>query len=165
LPPPQDRCRIRAQHEHIKNVTTHPALTGEGGAEDIKVRGDDVTTENIPLFLNENSKKAHWQAMSGVSGFLKHADRHPEGLISLHDVNNVSLIIHACGAYAMVRRSTTPEMDVFFLYWLATAGVGHDGLSAGEAKMVGYLERLSPSRRRRECVKFIRVSKQGGDLR
>jgi len=31
LPPPQDRCRIRAQHEHIKNVTTHPALTGEGG--------------------------------------------------------------------------------------------------------------------------------------
>ena len=23
--------RIRAQHEHIKNVTTHPALTGEGG--------------------------------------------------------------------------------------------------------------------------------------
>src|SRR6516164_4304650 len=32
LPPPQDRCRIRAQHEHIKNVTTHPALTGEGGS-------------------------------------------------------------------------------------------------------------------------------------
>src|SRR6516164_7595775 len=31
LPPPQDRCRIRVQHEHIKNVTTHPALTGEGG--------------------------------------------------------------------------------------------------------------------------------------
>src|SRR5215472_2821091 len=31
LPPPQDRGRIRAQHEHIKNVTTHPALTGEGG--------------------------------------------------------------------------------------------------------------------------------------
>jgi hypothetical protein len=31
LPPPQDRRRIRAQHEHIKNVTTYPALTGEGG--------------------------------------------------------------------------------------------------------------------------------------
>jgi hypothetical protein len=25
------RARIRAQHEHIKNITTHPALTGEGG--------------------------------------------------------------------------------------------------------------------------------------
>jgi len=140
-------------------------------AEDIKVRGDDVKAENIPLLLNESSKKAHWQAMSGVSGFLKHADRHPEGLISLHDVNNGSLIIHACGAYAMVSRmSTTPEMVVFFLYWLATgglatAGVGHDGLSAEDAEMVGYLERLSPSRRRRECVKFIRIRKQGGDLR
>jgi hypothetical protein len=24
-------ARIRAQHEHIKNITTYPALTGEGG--------------------------------------------------------------------------------------------------------------------------------------
>src|ERR1700746_2842584 len=31
LPPPQDRRRIRARPEHIKNITTHPALTGEGG--------------------------------------------------------------------------------------------------------------------------------------
>jgi hypothetical protein len=30
LPPPQDRGRIPAEHEHIKNVTPHPALTGEG---------------------------------------------------------------------------------------------------------------------------------------
>src|SRR6516164_2680538 len=25
-------ARIRAQHEHLKNITTHPALTGEGGS-------------------------------------------------------------------------------------------------------------------------------------
>ena len=31
LPPPQDRRRIHAQPEHNKNITTHPALTGEGG--------------------------------------------------------------------------------------------------------------------------------------
>src|SRR6516162_1636009 len=31
LPPPQYRRRIRAQPEHIKNVTTHPVLTGGGG--------------------------------------------------------------------------------------------------------------------------------------
>ena len=31
LLPPQDRRRIRTQQEHIKNITTHPALTGEGG--------------------------------------------------------------------------------------------------------------------------------------
>ena len=27
-------ARIRAQHEHLKNITTHPALTGEGGRQD-----------------------------------------------------------------------------------------------------------------------------------
>src|SRR5205807_10414219 len=31
LPPPQHRRRIRARPEHIKNITTHPALIGEGG--------------------------------------------------------------------------------------------------------------------------------------
>jgi len=31
LPPPQDRRRIPAEHEHIKNLTPYPALTGEGG--------------------------------------------------------------------------------------------------------------------------------------
>jgi acetylornithine/succinyldiaminopimelate/putrescine aminotransferase len=30
LPPPQDRRRIPAEHEHIKNITPYPALTGEG---------------------------------------------------------------------------------------------------------------------------------------
>ena len=30
LPPPPDRRRIRARREQIKNIATHPALTGEG---------------------------------------------------------------------------------------------------------------------------------------
>src|SRR6516225_6613525 len=34
LPPSQDRRRIRAQREHIKNIATHPALTGEGSNRD-----------------------------------------------------------------------------------------------------------------------------------
>src|SRR5208282_5195710 len=50
LPPPQDRRRIRAQHEHIKNVTTHPALTGEGGNRYIAPvlgRGEDFRLQSI----------------------------------------------------------------------------------------------------------------------
>src|SRR5262249_21532890 len=35
LPPPQDRRRIRAQREHIKNIAPHPALTGEGGGVEL----------------------------------------------------------------------------------------------------------------------------------
>ena len=31
-------ARIRAQHEHLKNITTHPALTGEGGNLIAKLR-------------------------------------------------------------------------------------------------------------------------------
>ena len=82
-------------------------------AEDIKVHGDEVTAENVPLILNESSKKAHWQAVSGVAGFLKHADRHPETLISLHDVNNESLIFHACLSYIIVSHTATTEMEIF----------------------------------------------------
>jgi hypothetical protein len=132
-------------------------------AEDIKVRGDEVTAENIPLTLDVSSKKAHWQAMSGVSGFLKHADRHPEALISLHDVNNESLIWHACVSYIMISRTCTPEMVTFWLFWAAT-NAHRDGLSTDQTEIVDYLERLSPSRRRRACIKFIRIGKRGDDL-
>src|SRR6516164_1598165 len=52
LPLPQDRCRIRAQHEHIKNVTTHPALTGEGGHRDlILLKSGHQTTRRPALHL------------------------------------------------------------------------------------------------------------------
>jgi pimeloyl-ACP methyl ester carboxylesterase len=40
LPPPQDRRRIPAEHEHIKNLTPHPALTGEGGSVDLRGHGE-----------------------------------------------------------------------------------------------------------------------------
>jgi adenine-specific DNA-methyltransferase len=56
LPPPQDRRRIRVQHEHIKNKTTHPALTGECGQKkiqpetiisDLKRRSEAIRRERV----------------------------------------------------------------------------------------------------------------------
>jgi hypothetical protein len=50
-------ARIRAQHEHIKNVTTHPALTGEGGKSFIvllllaKAKGWFNVNPSIPVAL------------------------------------------------------------------------------------------------------------------
>jgi hypothetical protein len=54
-------ARIRAQHEHIKNITTHPALTGEGGC--LKIFYTKlwlytwvVTTPSMELSRTEPSK-------------------------------------------------------------------------------------------------------------
>jgi hypothetical protein len=44
-------ARIRAQHEHIKNITTHPALTGEGGI---------VLVIKIILLLRNGWQSCHW---------------------------------------------------------------------------------------------------------
>jgi hypothetical protein len=133
-------------------------------AEDIRVRGDDITVDEVSLSLSEVSKKAHWQAMSGVSGFLKHADRTPEAVIALKDIDNESLILHASVAYTLVSHTSTPEMAIFYLYWLAADAGRREAVNADQAEVVGYLERLSLSKRRRACVKFIRTYKSGGDL-
>ncbi len=132
-------------------------------AEDMKVRGDEVTVDDIQLLLDDSNKKAHWRAMSCVSGFLKHADRLPEAAISLQDVNNESLIFHACAAYAMVSHTSTPEMVVFHSFW-AAAGARRNGLTTDQSEIVDYLQRLSPSRQRRACIRWIRICKRGGDL-
>jgi hypothetical protein len=131
-------------------------------AEKLKINGDEITVDDMPIFLNESSKKAHWQAMSGMSGFLKHADRLPESIIALKDVNNESLIMHACSAYNMVSHHTlTPEMAIFHYFYWATAEVF--GIDADEPEIGDYLKRLSPSRRRRACIKWIKICKKGGD--
>ena len=62
LPPPQDRRRIPAEHEHIKNLTPHPALTGEGGYGNVLYietsYGKDVVGEEVYVAarLNELAK-------------------------------------------------------------------------------------------------------------
>jgi len=133
-------------------------------AKFMKIHGEDVKVEDVPLFLHESSKKAHWQAMSGVSGFLKHADRLPEGMISLQDVNNDMLIFHACAAYTMVSRVDTCEMHFYHLFWCAAEPGRSEELSTIDIEIVDFLKALSPSRRRRVCMKLIRRCKKDGDL-
>jgi hypothetical protein len=130
-------------------------------ADTMKVHGNKLTVDNMPIFVNEASKKAHWQAMSKVSGFLKHADRLPEAIISLADVDNTALIMYACATFGVVSHALTPEMVIFNQYVAATTGITREQFSGNQRRIVDYLERLSPSRRRRACQKFIRVSKKG----
>src|SRR6516162_4741717 len=50
-------ARIRAQHEHIKNLTTHPALTGEGGKLFICLGGE--RSKEIAAFLRDWLRNVH----------------------------------------------------------------------------------------------------------
>lgn len=133
-------------------------------AERVRKLGDDFSIDDVPLYLSDSEKRAHWQTMSGISGFLKHADRTPEGVVALKDLDNESLIWHAGAAYSMVRHTSTPEMAVFSLYWLAADPARQEVINADQAEVVDYLQRLTPSKRRRVCMKFIRSFKREADL-
>jgi hypothetical protein len=72
LPPPQDRRRIRAQHEHIKNLTTYPALTGEGGYR--KGLAEPTTSldgryrKGLRIACLSNQALDHWDFPTSVIG-------------------------------------------------------------------------------------------------
>jgi hypothetical protein len=63
LPPPQDRRRIPAEHEHIKNLTPHPALTGEGGKGNVFYVQEQIRFDNVDISVDDGEKK-HFSSAS-----------------------------------------------------------------------------------------------------
>jgi hypothetical protein len=128
-------------------------------AEDIKIHGDKVTPDDVPVRLSESDKKSDWQSMFSVANFLKHADHDTFASLSLDKVDNANLLMRACTAYLLVSHTSTPEMHVFIIYsWLASeyrTGIEGDGAN----KLADALEKLSPARRRSACTKLIRSIK------
>jgi hypothetical protein len=129
-------------------------------AKQIRDRIDVVTEDEINLELNEKIKASHWQSMSKVANFLKHADRDTNSSLSLQDLDNERLLLHACAAYAMVSHTSSPEMVIFHLYWSA-ASDRREGLDPDSVEIANFMSRLSLSRRRGACRKFIRLCKRG----
>jgi hypothetical protein len=132
-------------------------------AEDIKVRGDQVTPSDVPVGLSKTEKLSDWQSMSAAANFLKHADRQPDATLPLDEVDNDALVIRACAAYAMLSRRPTAEMRVFYIDWSLRAGHKAD-LEGLHLHIADTLEPLSPSRRRRACARLIRISEKDGLL-
>jgi len=131
-------------------------------AEDIKVRGDDVTVDDVPLAVSSSTKGSDWQSMSKAAAFLKHADRDPTESLSLQDVDNDRILMRTCSAYAMVSHHPTPEMRVFYVFWSLRPEC-RANLKGGDSEIADALEQFTPARRRRACAKLIRVLKKRGN--
>ena len=92
LPPPQDRCRIRARHEHIKNVTTHPALTGEGGKTKSLARTILRSAQDINERLKEFVQNPDIETLGKVIPILTGMTRDDVNKIKFNDLGINQLI-------------------------------------------------------------------------
>lgn len=158
----RDFVRGKLSASELKRLEIYEIVSAV--AERARKLGDDFSIDDVPLSLSDSAKRAHWQTMSGISGFLKHADRTPEGVIALNEVDNESLLLYAGTAYSMMSHTSTPEMTVFYLYWLAADPARQEVINADQAEVVDYLKRLTPSKRRLACMKFTKSFKREADL-
>ena len=127
-------------------------------ADAIRLNGEKITPDDVPAFLGQEGKIQHYRSMSQTADFLKHADRDPKATLSLKDVNNSELILHASVAYYLVAHSVTPEM-VFFNIYSCTPD-RRANLATDQREIAEHLDGLSPAKRRAACAKFIRMSKR-----
>jgi hypothetical protein len=149
--------------EFLKKSEAHYAFMCEV-AEQIKVQGasgNKVTIDQVSMTSSKQAKISHWQTMSKVASFLKHAERDADSSLNLDEVDNDNLLFHASGAYVLASHHITPEIAIFYMYFSQKTGT-RVGLRADEAEFVDVLERLSPARRRRTCAQLIRISKRYG---
>lgn len=82
--------------------------------------GDDIRDGNLSS-LDEMTKrveigdiwrKKHEEDLRKISNSLKHADRDPDGVITLKQVDNIDLLFHAATAFFILKREWTNEMRV-----------------------------------------------------
>jgi hypothetical protein len=128
-------------------------------SEEIKTGGDAVTPDKIQVRLD---RRADWSRLSATANFLKHADRDTKSHLSLDDVDNDKILVRACAAYVMAVGQTpdnlleTPEMSAFYIWWMSRHDPAQLARENGD-KFADQMQRLSPSRRRRACLKLIRL--------
>jgi hypothetical protein len=127
----------------------------------IRLGGDAATPDDVPAHLSAKGKLSHYRSMSEIADFLKHADRDPKAVLSLKDVSNLELIRYASLSYGLVSNRLTPEMTVFQIFLCSTPELRF-GLTPDLREIAESLDRLTPSKRRAACAKFIRISKKDG---
>jgi hypothetical protein len=129
-------------------------------ADAIRARGSEVTPDDVPLTITNQQKQDHWSPLSRAANFLKHANRDAEKLLELDAVDTDTILMHACAAYSMVSRNPTPEMVIFYMYWLSSAPDRRAGVGDFAADIIDSLTPLSLLQRRRACAKLIRKAKK-----
>jgi hypothetical protein len=117
------------------------------------------TVEDVPFHLSTTAKESHWRSMSKAAAFLKHADRDGDASLSLSQIDNNMLLMHACSAYADVTHAPTPKMIAYYTFW-SISPERRDTVDNLSTQIAAALEPLSPSGRRRACAKHMRILKR-----
>jgi hypothetical protein len=135
-------------------------------ADEIKAKGDAITPS---IHLDRSLRIADWSRLSAAANFLKHADKDAETHLSLNKINNDEILVRAISAYVSIFRQPsdilhqrpyilhqTPAMSAFHIWWMSRHDPDQLRQEYG-AEFADVFQRLSPSRRRRACLKLIRL--------
>jgi hypothetical protein len=122
-------------------------------ADRIKNSNTGFGLDEINLSDPSGLRRHQWEAYSKPTNFLKHADRDHQSAIAIDEIDNISLILRSCSAYATLAHDITPEMAIFCA-WASLSG--RIGVEDVLAQIAEKLKPLSPSQRRRASLKFIR---------
>lgn len=123
-------------------------------SENIKSLGDAFDPTTIKMH-GVNEQRA-WPSKS--ANFLKHADRDPDDLLALSDINNERLLIGSAVAYLQLMQTATPEMMAYMAYWGTKSGSEYDLPNDGKA-LASSLVGVGDDQQFELCLSFIKKQK------
>ena len=83
---------------------------------------DDISASACPTLAKE-----FWNKRNKVYNFLKHADNDASKHISLDEVDNLPLLMQACGSYVdLTGANLGAEAYVLWSYWKMHSGITED---------------------------------------
>jgi hypothetical protein len=117
------------------------------------------TSRKRLAYLSEKQERKLW--MSPTAGFLKHADRHPDGFLSADELNNGIILMAACAAYVELMHQPTPEIFAYIAFCFAKRGQ-LDDIADEVRPFARQLQATEEPQRYDVCANFIKDSKSRG---
>lgn len=130
-------------------------------AEHIRVQGDSFDKEWIDVNISKRNEHKLW--LAETTAFLKHAERDPNGFLSVDGLDNEKMLIATCAAYLELMNQPTPEIAAYFAFW-SLRNDQVNGLAVEVQLFARQLQATEAPLRYEKCSKFIRDSKTS-DLR
>ena len=123
-------------------------------AAKLPISADSEFTDVVASISREAARE-FWNKRNATANFLKHADRDPQGHLSLNDLDNTDLLMQAASSYTdLTRDNLYPEGYVLWLYFCVTKGIAED-LSGGHQVFADQMASLGAEERIVYCSHLI----------
>lgn len=115
----------------------------------------DSKLSDVQVTIPPTLERQYWNESNQGANFLKHADRDPDGTLSLGRIDNNLLLLKCCSAYRDIAPDDLGNEGLVFEAFMAAGNPAHQATGSAFDSLLESMKRVPDDRRLALCYKVI----------